>query len=237
MIGIALRGAGPVEELVRALQPLRTTGDANHNYSVWLSDSLRVFQRLQWGGCNVVRTRDPNRFGRALAFHLAGHGAPPPGVIRTDGVVVIHGSTATVLPGSFRQRIAAFERPLRQAGILFSDAPWVDVDPQVAEVVLPQPPPLATEFRAAMDRLPPARRQDPLPEPGRYPVAGWFFAPLGLDQKPMSVVDAVAAVLSSLHRPLAQAVDPMALAAMFARTTIDRPLFATPQELLSRIRM
>lgn len=236
VIGIAVRGAGPVEELTRALEPLRTDRDANHNYSVWLSDERRVFQRLQWGGCTVVRTRDPNRFGHALALHLSGHGAPSAGLVRTDGVVAVHGNRATVLPASLRRSVAAYERRLREAGMVLSDVPWVDVDPHTREVVL-QPPSLSVaRFQAVVERLPPARRPDPVAEPGRYPLAGWYFAPIGLEDEPMSVVDAVATVLSGLHWPLTAADEPAELAAMFARMPFDRLMFRTPQELLHQMR-
>lgn len=235
MIGVAVRGGGPVEELVRALEPLRTDREPNHNYSVWLSDDRRLFHRLQWGGCTVVRTRDPHRLARALAAHFGGHGPPPAGLLRTDGVMACHGSRATVLPPSLRQSIAKYERPLRDAGVVLSDAPWVDLDPRTGDVVLQPPPPWAARFGPVVDRLPPPDRPQPMVEPGRYALAGWFFDSIGFDEEPMSITDAVATVLSGLRSPLTGDDQAAAVAEMFGRMAFGRMLSWTPRELLERM--
>jgi hypothetical protein len=235
VIGVAVRGDGPLDEFRRVLEPLRSDREANHNYSVWFADDPQVFQRLQWGGCNVVRTRDPNRFARALAFHLSGHGAPPAGLVRTDGVAALHDGRVTVLPGSIRQSIPAYERPLREAGVILHDAPWVDADLASGEVVL-QPPRLpADRFDRVVDRLPPADHPDPTAEPGRYPVAAWYFASHDPGKPPMSVADAVGTVLSRLGSPLTQDDQPGALAALFERTPFGYIRLRTPRHLLDQI--
>lgn len=233
LIGIAVRGDGPTREFVRALETMRTSHEANHNYSIWLSHDPKMFQRLQWGGCTAVRTRDPNRFGRALALHLSGHGAPPKGLVRVDGLVVVHDRQATVLPPSLRGQIPTYDRPLRQAGVILHDAPWVDVDPHTGEVVL-EPPALAlSAFQEVADRLPRATRPDPVSEPGRYQVTNWFLAAPG--STPISVADAVTAVLGSLSWPVTSDNDLAAVTALFDQTPFDRMAFRTPRELLERI--
>ncbi len=235
VIGVAVRGDSPGDELARALESVRSDRDANHNYSVWFSGDRRVFHRLQWGGCTVVRTRDPSRFGRALALHLSGHGAPSPGLVRTEGVVAAHDGRATVLPGSLRQSIPTFERPLRQAGVILHDAPWVDLDPHAGEVVLEPPRLAAVRLDEVVARLPPAARPDPVAEPGRYPLAGWYFTSTGLDDQHMSTADAVATVLSRLRSPLTHESQPAAVAAMFERVPFGRMWFPTPRELLDQM--
>lgn len=235
MIGVAVGGDAPSDEFRRALEEFRTDRQAGHNYSVWLSADPRVFQRLQWGGCTVVRTRDPNRFGRAVAFHLSGHGAPPGVLLRTDGVVAVHDGRATVLPGSFRQQIPTHESPLRAAGIVLHDAPWVDFDPSSGEVVL-QPPPLAGRFGDMIARLPAARRSDPVTEFGRYPLAGWYIASQPGAGKDVSITDAVAAVLSGLRAPVAEEDQLTAVAAMFERIPLQRLRSATPTGLIDDLR-
>jgi hypothetical protein len=236
VIGIAVRGDGPSREFARAVESMRCDRDANHNYSVWLSGDRRVFQRLQWGGCTVVRTRDPNRFGRALALHLSGHGAPSAGLMRTDGVVAVHDGRATVLPVSLRQSIPTYERPLREAGVILHDAPRVDVDPHTGEVVLEAPRLAAAHFDEVVDRLPPAPRREPIAEPGRYPLAGWYFTSLGLAEANMSTADAVAAVLTGLRSRLTHEDQPAAVAAMFERIPFGRLRFLTPRHLLDQMR-
>jgi hypothetical protein len=236
VIGLVVRGDGPGDFFRRALEPLRTDSEANHNYSVWFSADPRVFQRLQWGGCTVVRTRDPDRFLRALALHLSGHGIPPMGLLRTDGVVAVHDARATVLPASLRRDIPVYERSLRQAGIILHDSPWVDVDPDSGEVVLEPPRLAASGFDEVVRRLPPARRPEPTVEYGRYPLAGWYTALVAESEEPMSTAEAVAKVLSGLRSPLTDRNQPMAVARMFERTAFGRLWFRTPRQLLDQIR-
>ena len=234
MIGVAVRGEGPRDEFLRAIEPLHSDREADHNYSVWFSSDPQVFQRLQWAGCNVIRTRDPKRFARALAFHLSGHGVPPPGLVRADGVIAVHEGRVTVLPASMRQSTATYERPLRDAGIILHDAPWVDADLSTGEVVLSPPPLPAERFDDVVYRLPAAEHPDPTTEPGRYPLAGWYFGSLDPGQ-PMSVADAVGTVLSRLGWPLTSEDQPMALAAMFHQTPFGYIQLQSPSDLVDQI--
>jgi hypothetical protein len=235
VIGLVVRGDGPGELFRRALEPLRTDSEPNHNYSVWFSADPTVFQRLQWGGCTVVRTRDPGRFGRALALHLSGHGAPAQGLLRTDGVVAVHDGRATVLPASLRREIPVYERPLREAGLILHDAPWVDFDPDSGEVVLEPPRLAAGDLDEVLRQLPPARRPEPSVEYGRYPLAGWYTASVADSEGPMSTAELVATVLSGLCSPLTDAKQPGAVARLFERTAFGRLWFRTPRQLLDQI--
>ena len=230
-----MRGEGPRDRFLRALEPWRTDRIANHNYSVWFSEDRRRFQRLQWGGCTVVRTRDPERFGRALALHIGGHGAPSSGLLRTDGVVAVHDGQATVLPAALRPSIDRFERPLRDGGVMLHDAPWVDLDPYRAEVVVEPPRLPAAWFDDIVSRLPPPRRPDPVPGPGRYRLAAWHFPSSIRAQRPMSKADAVAAVLSAMVSSLSDDGQLRALGATFERTPFGRLPLRTPRELLDQI--
>lgn len=230
-----MRGEGPRDEFVRAVEPLRSDHDADHNYSVWLTKDPRVFQRLQWGGCTVVRTRDPNRFGRALALHLSGHGSPAPGLIRTEGVVAIHDGRATILPVSLRQSLPTYEGALRRAGVVLSDAPWADVDPLTGAVVLDPPPLPAARFAELVARLPSASRSDPALGPGRYPLAGWYFTPAAIGEQHMTVIDAVASALAGLRSPLTHRDQPDALLSIFEHTPFGRLVFRTPRQLLDQM--
>lgn len=229
-----MRGDGAAEAFARALEPLRSTQAANHNYTVWFSNDRRVFQRLQWGGCTAVRTRDPDRFGRALALHLSGHGAPSTRLARADGVVAVRDGHATVLPDTLRQRLATYERSLRQAGLILTDAPWVDVDFKTAEIVLEPPRLPPAGFSEAIQQLPSARLPEPVVEPGRYPLKAWYFPFMGSPDAP-STADAVTMVLSGLRWPLTDAHQPLAAAAMFQRVPFGWPVFTSPRELLDHL--
>jgi hypothetical protein len=184
----------------------------------------------------VVRTRDPKRFGQALALHLSGHGPPSPGLLRTDGVLALRDGRATVLPTTFRQQIPRYERPLREAGILLHDAPWVDFDPHTGEVAL-EPPLLAPGyFDDVVDRLPPAPRPDPTPAAGRYPLGSWYFA-AAAGEESMSHADAVVAVLNQLRAPLTGGSELRAVATMFEQTPFGRRRFRSLSDLLNQIVM
>jgi len=181
-----------------------------------------------------VRTRDPHRFVRALAYHLSGHGAPPAGLVRADGMVAVHDGRAILLPASMRQSTATYERPLRDAGIILHDAPWVDVDLATGEVVVTPPRLPADRFADMVARLPAADHHDPTVEPGRYPLAGWYFASLDPGRS-MAVADAVGTVLSRLGWPLTAADQPAALAGLFDRTPFGYIQLRSPRDLLDQI--
>jgi hypothetical protein len=156
--------------------------------------------------------------------------------VRTDGVVAVHDGRATVLPATLRQRIPAYERPLRDAGVLLHDAPWVDVDPHTGEAVLEPPRPAAARFDKVVKALPPPRRPDPVAQAGRYPLAGWYFAPIAPGEQHMSRADAVVTALAGLSSPLTRLDQPAAVAAMFERTPFRRLLLQTPRDLLDQMR-
>lgn len=235
LIGVAVRGEGPREEFARALAPWRTDRVANHNYSVWFSNDRRRFHRLQWGGCVVVRTRDPERFGRGLALHLGGHGVPSRGLVRTDGVVAIHDGRATVIPSSIRQSMHRFERPLREGGVVLHDAPWVDVNPYTGEVFVDPPRLAPARFDAIVKELPRPPRPDPVVDPGAYPLAAWYFPSLRAERL-MSKAEAVATVLTRARWPLSADDQLPALGALFEQTPFGRMPLRTAGELLDQVR-
>lgn len=234
LIGVAVRGEGPRAQFARALERWQSDRVANHNYSVWFSGNRRAFHRLQWGGCTVVRTRDRERFRRALAFHLGGHGAPTRGLLRTDGIVVVHDARATVLPASMRQNLHRFERPLREGGVIFHDAPWVDIDPYTGEVFLEPPRMPTARFDDVVDGLPQPAQTEPVTEPGRHPLAAWYFPPWV--QRPFSRAHAMETVLSESHWPLSEDDQLAALGAVFERTPFGPLPLGTPRELLDQVR-
>lgn len=184
----------------------------------------------------MVRTRDPQRFGRALALHLSGHGAPSDGLLRTGGIVAVRDDRATVLPISLRQQIPAYERPLRDAGVILHDAPWVDLDPYTCEIVVGPPALAAMDFNEVTHRLPPPPRPDPVVEAGRYPVTCWYFTEAGSGEQHMAESEAVATLLSMLRSRLVDEEQLSAVAAMYERTPFGRLPLRTPGELIEQLR-
>jgi hypothetical protein len=140
-----------------------------------------------------------------------------------------------LLPTSLRQAIPTFDSSLRNAGVILVDVPWVDVDPHTAEVVL-EPRPLGVgHFDEVVRRLPPRARPEPTPEPGRYPIAAWYFhTGTGRDIR-TPVIDAVAIVLEGLRWGSIDVNGAEALVALFERTPFDSARFASPRELIDQL--
>jgi hypothetical protein len=156
-------------------------------------------------------------------------------LLRTDGVLAVRGDRATVLPASFRQAIPAYDTPLRKAGVMLVDGPWVDVDPHRAEAVIEPGRLAASHFDEVVARLPPAARPEPTAEPGRYAIAAWQFNSATRVNAAMAVIDAVATVLASLRRPLTDVEDAAALAATFESIPFGPKFFGSPRELIDQL--
>jgi hypothetical protein len=118
--------------------------------------------------------------------------------------------------------------------VILVDAPWVDVDARTAEAVLEPPRLAASHFDEVVKCLPPAARPEPTAEPGRYPIAAWYFDSGTRVSAAMPVIDAVANVLTGLRWPLTDVDEAAALAAMFERTPFGHKLFGSPRELVSQ---
>jgi hypothetical protein len=92
--------------------------------------------------------------------------------------------------------MSAVERRLNGRGLRVVDAPWVLVDAESNEVVVPDPVAAGLgvdpdAFRELED-LTPSSHSDPAVAPGRYPLVGWAFTG---DGKPMSRAQGVAFAL------------------------------------------
>lgn len=173
----------------RALEPLLRPDvvDGPVNYSLHAADDERSFHMLYWGGCGVVRTRDPARLAAAFAAHLGGH-APAAGLLRLHGAAVLRpdGSIAVHPP---RTNLGLLDRRLLEAGCAFVDSPYVDVDPTTLEVVVNPPslsPSIVDALRNAMRPL----HRGPVEKfaaPGRRPLA-ILVIPGPLEAGPSAVV-------------------------------------------------
>ena len=96
-----------------------------------------------------------------------------------NGVALVGEHGALIAPAALRQWMAAVERRLNVRGLRVVDAPWVLVDVDTNEVVVPDPAAagLAVDGDAfrALDDLAPASRPDPAVAIGRYPLNAWAF--------------------------------------------------------------
>ena len=171
----------------RALRPHLVAGlEPPANYSIRLAEPETPHRRgagfhfLYHGSAPVVRTRDPQRLAAGLCQHLAAFlPASTDGLLIVNGVTLVGARGAVIAPAPLRQWMSAVERRLNVRGVHVVDAPWVLVDVDANEVVVPDPAAggLAIDrdaFRALED-LAPASRADPAVEFGRYPLAAWAF--------------------------------------------------------------
>jgi hypothetical protein len=154
--------------------------DAPPNYSVQIGGSNGAasgFHFLYRSSTSVIRTRDPHRVVRGLFTHLSSHTDGQPGTLRVQGVTLVAGDVALLAPPVLRQWPDRLERRLNGRGLRVADTPWAHVDPERAEVVIPEPA-LDIDWSAldTIDRVVAGpRREDPPVPPGRYPRRGWAF--------------------------------------------------------------
>ena len=120
----------------RLLAEFRTGADGDGPTLSLRRGGGRQFHVVYWGSCPVVRTRDRRRAVTGLLGHLAGHRPPLPGSLRLWGVAAVRDGVAVAVLIEQNQR-PRFERPLRAQGWTLVDRPWVDVDPDQAQLIVP----------------------------------------------------------------------------------------------------
>ena len=98
---------------------------------------------------------------------------PPRGRLIVNGVALVGERGALIAPAALRQWMSAVERRLNVRGLRVVDAPWVLVDADNNEVVVPDPVAagLGVDHDAfrALDDLAPSSRSDPAVAPGVIP--------------------------------------------------------------------
>lgn len=174
---------------------------SRRNYSVREAEGDGEFHLLYRGGVVVVRTLDRARLVRGLLTHLFGHGTPPAGLLRVDALAMVRDGAAVLAPAVLRHNLPRLERRLAKRGFTVLDAPFADVDPEQAELVVPPLPPSVN--LAALDALTPSetsRRGEAVVEPGRYPLASWAF-PATEEAAPLTRAGAVQMALTSSNAP------------------------------------
>ncbi|MGH9177319.1 MAG: hypothetical protein ACRD0N_02025 [Acidimicrobiales bacterium] len=134
------------------------------------------FHFLYRSSASMVRTRDPHRLARALLHHLDGFrpdaGA---GLLQLSVSVLVGEAGAVLAPASLRGWLEVVERRLNARGLIVADLPWVAVDADRGEVVVPEPD-LRVDWSAFDDLeevVATPRRTEAVVQPGRYPIVGW----------------------------------------------------------------
>ena len=97
------------------------------------------FHLLQHGKDVVLRTRDLERLVQGLVSHLDSNRPVVDGVLRARAVALVGERGALVAPAILRQYLAQVERRLNVRGVRIADPPYVSIDWQEREVVVPRP--------------------------------------------------------------------------------------------------
>ena len=133
--------------------------------------------------------------------------------------------------------MSAVERRLNVRGLRVVDAPWVLVDVDTNEVVVPDPVAAGlarrTATRSARSTTSrPSSRPDPAVAPGRYPLMGWAF--IG-DGNPMSRAQGVAFALRLTNSTTGLQPTLDALAQVMRATPPVSVEWAAPAKLAARL--
>lgn len=166
------------DQLVRRLlgQHLVEDVEAPANYSVILEDRSGVGRGLNllyrsW--TTLVRSRHPDRVLMALVAHLDQYGlAPATDHLRARAVALVREGRAILVPDRVFTWTDLLTPRLHRKGWQFVDSPFVDVDPDRAELVVADPN-IQGELMGADSSS--ARREPPPVAPGRYPLDAWAF--------------------------------------------------------------
>ena len=204
------------------------------NYSIALHPTVGTGSRrlnlLVQGGSQLVRSRSAARALAALLNHLSAQITPPDEhLLALDASAGVVGGRALLLPPGLVNWAKQIQTKLARRGIVLVDAPYVTIDPETGELVVPTPSvPHDPEVLDALDDG--ARLAPELPHigPGRYPIAAWYLN-RGPDAiGPMSPVEAVASIYGRLTTPADPATVGRRLALLFEQVPahgvlLDRP--------------
>lgn len=201
---VALRTAPSLTEGLRGvLAELVVDADpqsAPAHFSAYVPGNLSEVNRLYHGFCPRTRSVDPARVLRSLLDHAAMALPAERGTVSAYvRVAIVEGARAVLLPHTLDPTVDKHDARLRQAGVVVSDAPIVGIDLATGEVVLSD----RLGLGPALDQLAaqvPARRHEPPPTPGRYPIDQWWFVHF--------LGDATSITRAQATRRAAQVIDP-----------------------------
>jgi hypothetical protein len=165
------------------------------------SDRGKQLHLLYRSSSLAARSRLPSRILQALVCYLDGLGGHGPrGVLRTSMLALVADGHAIVVPRALLGSLEALQPRLERQGLRFIDAPYADVDPTTAELVIDSPGLTVDEAAlTALDRHfgSPGRAEPPVGA-GRFPIRGWAIFGGPEETGPVSRAKAVAAVAGSV---------------------------------------
>ncbi len=161
---------------VRMPEGTRAPGD----YAIVLGDggtTKRGLNLVLQGSETVVRTRSPRRALLGLAGYLSTHlETERPGFLRVSAMGVVIDGEVVILPADVNNWLDELQPRLAKLGGAPIDRPYITIDVERREVVVPEPA-LSLDTSVLDDFVePPARRSErPVVEPGRYPLRRWLI--------------------------------------------------------------
>jgi hypothetical protein len=170
------------------------------NYSIRLESPGSVVEgspgayTLYRGRCSFLRTRTQTRVLRALVRCVSAHTDVHRDIVRVRQAAVVGRTGAVLLPSELLWRLEALEPRMHEVGLWLVDPPIVEIDTESREVVV-APPRLAGEVVSFDAGGAPA---------GRYPIREWAI--LGLDDEPVSLEVALAAVMPLVEADMSDGV-------------------------------
>ena len=158
------------------------------------------FNRLVADGHQLVRSRSAGRALRGLVAHLSERlGPPDPSLVRLQATPALRDGRGLVLPPQVALRLPELQTRLSRLGIQLADMPWVLVDPEACELVVPEP---TIDYDTAVlgEFEPDLRLGSELPAipPGRYPLQAWHLITTEDRVGPLSLAAAVALAIGLL---------------------------------------
>jgi hypothetical protein len=191
---------------------------------------------LYHGGRPVLGTRDLGRLLGGVARHLSPLIAPVEGLV-VNAVPVGTPRGVLLVPADVPGMTGSVDRLLVAEGFAFADVPRPLLHPGEGTVEVPAPVLDIPATPEELTRLGPSVAEQRLP-PGRHPIAGWLV-PVAADQVgPLPRAAAVAHAARQLDPPFPRGAQAALddVVALVARVPVTGVSWATPDELVTRVR-
>ena len=151
------------------------------NFSIALypgaAGGSRRLNLLVRDGRQLVRSRSAARALAALLSYVSADTTPPdPNLLLLNASAALLDGTALLLPPGLVNWNKQIQTTLARRGIMLVDAPFVTIDLDSAELVVPTPSvPHDPEVLTELDQAARLGPELPYVRPGRYPIGAWYL--------------------------------------------------------------
>ena len=239
-LGVRSSNADVDAALRRVLREHVVDVAAPNNFSLLMAgNDARAFNFLYQANDVLVRTRTPGRVLRALVQHLSEFAEPAVPTVRIHATGFFANGAVIVAPDELRAEIPNIETRLNVAGLRVIDSPVLHIDPETAQLVIPEPA-LRVDAGALAeyeDAHPAKGREQPPVLPGRYPIAAWALLTAEDRTDSISAAQGVAAAAQLVKNADALGAQQTleVVAAALAGATVAGLTWDAPGELVGRL--